>query len=648
MALIMKYAEIEWNNGTPGSAEFGDVYFSEGNGIEETLYVFLQQNGLPQRWQETGRFVIAETGFGTGLNFLVTVKTWLQSAPVDACLHFISIENHPVSPDDIARLAIQWPELGPYVDELLQAYPPPVPGMHLLELARGRIRLHLIFNEVESALEQISYKVDAWYLDGFAPSRNPEMWSGRVFELVGRNTAVGGSFATYTASGVVRRGLSEAGFVVEKSEGFGAKRDMLKGFIFEQRCYVVKKPWFAVPDFSYTNKDAVIIGAGLAGLAAAWSLIKRGWRITLIDRHAVIAAEASGNPAGLLMPRLTQDKALDSRFYVNAFVHAVHCLDGLQAASSNQFWFKSGNVLVDDADKLRNISESHQYPDDFIRYINSDDANDVTGINLNRDGLLFVNAGWVKVKQLCDAIKQECGNQLEFVQANVSDIKFNNGNWQIAGDKNDNIVTAECVVIANGAMARRFSVLEWLPVEAVRGQLTIIEQTNTSREIKCGISAERYITPAYEGRHIVGASYNLDNESSDLSAVDQEENIKGINRLIPTVLDQQSGLEGRVAFRAVSKDRVPLVGCVPDRDMFGQDYRGLHYGKHSRHYPAGTYVPGLYLSTAHGSRGLTSCFISGEMIAAMICAEPAPVEKDVVDYLNPARFIIRKLKRGRY
>ena len=644
----MKYAQIEWNNGTPSSTEFGDVYFSAGNGIEETLYVFLQQNELPQRWQQADRFVIAETGFGTGLNFLVTMKMWLQCAADDACLHFISIENHPVSPDDIARLARQWPQLGPYVDELLQIYPPPVPGMHLLELAKGRVRLHLIFNEVEYALEQINHKVDAWYLDGFAPARNPAMWSERVFELIGRNTLVGGSFATYTASGLVRRGLSKAGFVVQKSQGHGDKRDMLKGFIFEQRCYVVDKPWFATPVFSYNEKNAVIIGAGLSGLATAWALIKRGWKITLIDRHANIAEEASGNPAGLLMPRLTQDESLDSRFYINAYVHALQCLDRLQVDSAEQFWFRTGNVLVDDAAKLKNISESHQYPADFIRLINRDDAKQLAGVELNRDALLFVNAGWVKVKLLCDVIKRECGTRLEYVQANVSDITSINGKWKIAGENNATIMMTDCVVAANGSMARRFSVLEWLPLDAVRGQLTNIEQTHKSRNIKCGISADRYITPSYEGKHILGASYNMNDESLDLSSSDQEQNISSINRLISTEFEQQSDQTGRVAFRAVSKDRVPLVGCVPDKDRFELDYQDLHHGRHSRLYSAGTYMPGLYLTTAHGSRGLVSCFISAEIIASMICAEPAPVEKDIVDYLNPARFIIRRLKRGRF
>jgi len=643
----MKYAQLEWNNGTPYSPEFGDVYYSENSGIEETLHVFLRQNQLPQRWQQDERFVIAETGFGTGLNFIVTMKMWLQSTTDQACLHFISIEKHPVAPLDLSRLARQWPELEPYYAELIKLYPPPVPGMHLLEFAGGRIRLHLIFDEIDHALERINFKVDAWYLDGFAPSRNPAMWSDRVFELIARFTAVGGSFATYTASGAVRRGLTEAGFVVQKAAGFGNKRDMLCGFIFEQRCYVVDQPWYILPDFSSQDKHAAIIGAGLAGLAVAWALIKRGWKITLLDRHAGIAGEASGNPAGVLMPRLSRHESLDSRFYINAYVYAMHCLDDLQMAVDDPFWFKAGSVLVEQADKMKQMCDSHQFPEDFISYVDSDATKKVTGVDLNRDALFFAGAGWVNVKRLCNVVSRVCGDALTYRQAEVADIRFNHGAWQVIDQHNDTVLTTECIVLANGASARQFSVLQWLPVEPVRGQLTLAPQSDKSRNIKCAISAERYITPVYGGRHIVGASYRRCDQSAALSASEQQENINGINRLVPEMLDSHSELSGRVACRAVAIDRVPVAGAVPNAEAFEKDYRDLHHGKPAGHYPAGTYLPGLYLSTAHGSRGLASCFISGGLIAAMISGEPMPVDKDVVDYLSPARFIIRRLKRSR-
>ena len=643
----MKYAQIEWNNGTPRSAAFGDVYFSEHNGIEETRYVFLQQNELPQRWLETDRFVIAETGFGTGLNFLVTMRAWLQGAPVDAILHYISIENRPVSPGDIRKLAVHWPELASLVDELLYVYPPPLPGMHLLELAQGRVRLHLIFDEVATALEQINTRVDAWYLDGFAPSRNPEMWNARVYELIGRNTRVGGSFATYTAAGDVRRGLSGVGFVVQKCRGSGAKRDMLKGSMFEQRRYSLQKPWYHLPVVTHEHKNAVIIGAGLAGLSCAWSLVRRGWQVTLVDKHHEVAAGASGNPAGLLMPRLTREPGLDACFYANAYLYAIQCLDRLQASTSESFWFSTGNVTVDDEARLKQLAERYACEEAFIRYSGSETAGQVSGINIDHDTLLFVNAGWVRVKQLCEQLVQACGDRLEYVHANVTDIRRVNDSWQLCSDQQERLASTDCVVVANAAAARQFSLLQWLPLRSSRGQLTQVEQTGTSRSIRCGISAERYITPAYEGSHIVGASYSLDDASMQLSADDHRRNIDSINRLTGAGLQVNDAQAGRVAFRAVSEDRVPMVGCVADRERFEQDYRDLHHGRRDRLYPAGTYLPGLYVSTAHGSRGLASCFISAEVIASIIGDEPVPVSRDIVDYLNPARFLVRKLKRGR-
>ena len=226
----MKYAEIEWNKGTPRNTCYDDVYFSADNGLQETEFVFLKQNELPQRWRQADRFVIAETGFGTGLNLFATMKQWLQHAPAHAGLHYISIEHQPVAPSDIARLAGRWPELQPLVDELLLLYPPPVPGMHRLDLADGRVRLHLIFDDVEAALEQIDHKADAWFLDGFAPARNEAMWSRELMEQVFCHTLPGGSFATYTAAGWVRRNLQAAGFTIEKRPGFAGKRDMTIGW----------------------------------------------------------------------------------------------------------------------------------------------------------------------------------------------------------------------------------------------------------------------------------------------------------------------------------------------------------------------------------------------------------------------------------
>jgi len=641
----MKYAQIEWNNGKPYSAEFQDVFFSEDDGVGETRYVFLQQNQLPQRWQGQSRFVIAETGFGLGLNFIVTLKTWLETAAADACLHYISIENAPVSSADIRRLAERWPELQSCYAELLRQYPPPQPGMHLVEFAGGRIKLHLLFDDVDQALQKIDCQADAWYLDGFAPSRNPAMWSASVFERVARCTRVGGTFATYTAAGAVRRGLADAGFVVRKVQGYRGKREMLNGAIFDKRCYIDEQPWYRLPDFRYRQRRVAIVGAGLAGLTAAWALIKRGWEVILLDQGANIAEGASGNPAGLLMPRLSQQPGRDACFYINAFAHAVRCLDDLEATAVRRFWSKTGAVLVDRADRLQRMCSAYAFTEDFIRYVERDATRQVTGIALNSDVLFFVDAGWVDVKLLCATILKKCGHALSYRQCAVSELRLDHGQWTIIDDDNDAVLTAECVIVANAAGAGQLAQLRWLPVGPVRGQLTFALPTMTSSKIRCPISAERYITPAVRGRHVVGASYDPEARSPHLSHCDHRSNIDGINRLVPSLVDSCAELSGRVAFRAVSRDRVPVVGCVPDYAAFESQYHDLHHGRPAKGYTAGAYWPGLYVSTAHGSRGLASCFISGESIAAMVCSEPMPVARDIVDYLSPARFIIRRLKR---
>jgi tRNA 5-methylaminomethyl-2-thiouridine biosynthesis bifunctional protein len=319
----------------------------------------------------------------------------------------------------------------------------------------------------------------------------------------------------------------------------------------------------------------------------------------------------------------------------------------LQALSDQQFWFKTGNVLVDDATRLKNIVDSHQYPETYIRYLAGNEIDAVTGVDLHRDGLLFVSAGWVNVKLLCEVIRNECGNRLKFIHSDVSNIVFDHGRWLVSDDAGASVAVSECLVVANGWMAKTFTALDWLPIDSVRGQLTLLRTSGKSGNIQCGISADRYITPADKGWHVVGASYNLDDESVALSSTDQQENINRINQMIPGMFSQQTELAGRVSFRAVSEDRVPVVGCVPDADAFESDYHDLRHGKQAAHYPPATCLPGMYVTTAHGSRGLASCFISGEIIASLVCNEPVPVARDILDYLNPARFIIRRLKRGR-
>jgi tRNA 5-methylaminomethyl-2-thiouridine biosynthesis bifunctional protein len=324
-------AKLGWRQGVPYSDVFDDLYFAREGGLEESRYVFLENNDLPQRWKNYSRFTVAETGFGTGLNFLSTLALWSESAPDYAQLHYISAEKHPFTKTDLSLALEFWPYLSRYCKELLKVYPELVPGYHRRELANRRVTLTLLFGDALELYTQLRAEVDAWYLDGFAPSKNPQMWIPKLFQQIARLSHPGTTFSTFTAAGMVRRGLQEVGFEVSKFPGFGAKRDMLRGVMGDptqkQKAvnHLSDTPWYDVPAQPIqTGTNAIVVGAGLAGISAAHALARRNWTVAVFERHNQFAQEASGNLAGIAMPRLTADMSAEGRFYLAAFLHSIH------------------------------------------------------------------------------------------------------------------------------------------------------------------------------------------------------------------------------------------------------------------------------------------------------------------------------------
>ncbi|WP_138379255.1 tRNA (5-methylaminomethyl-2-thiouridine)(34)-methyltransferase MnmD [Luteithermobacter gelatinilyticus] len=223
--------DLEWQaEDTPASRRFRDIYFSPEDGLEESRYVFLDGIGTPDIWRGQRHFCIGETGFGTGLNFLNTVRLWHETSDAEARLTYISAEKYPLQKDDIRRALSRWPDLYTELSLLSEAYPGPVPGYHSLELPDRRVRLLLLVGDAAKMLAEVEGGlVDAWYLDGFAPSRNPDMWSPALFKEIGRLSAPNARLATFTAAGFVRRGLEDVGFEMHKHPGFGQKRECLRG-----------------------------------------------------------------------------------------------------------------------------------------------------------------------------------------------------------------------------------------------------------------------------------------------------------------------------------------------------------------------------------------------------------------------------------
>src|SRR6266581_1361309 len=298
-------------DGTPWSEEFGDVYHSAAGGPAQARHVFLAGNRLPERWAGRERFVILETGFGFGLNFLATWQAWRRDPARCGRLHFVSVEKHPFSLQDLRALHERYPELRQEAAELHARWPVLVPGGHRAELEGGRVVLTLFFADIK-VLRDLRLAADAIYLDGFAPAKNPDMWSAALLRAVSRLAATGATAATWSVASSVRHALEATGFAVEKWKGFGDKKEMLVARILKGNSSVEPK-----------QRRAIVVGAGLAGAAVCERLCARGWEVELIERHAGPAQEASGNHAGAFHPVVTPDDSVFARLTRAGFLYSL-------------------------------------------------------------------------------------------------------------------------------------------------------------------------------------------------------------------------------------------------------------------------------------------------------------------------------------
>lgn len=643
----MKQADLLWEQGQALSRQFNDVYFSRNKGISETAYVFLDQNYLPQRWQGKPYFVIGETGFGTGLNFFSTASRWLQESDKKACLHFISVEKFPLRLADLKQSLSCWPELDPMLSEFIPHYPPAVPGIHHIPLFKHRVILTLMLGDVEDMLSKISASVDAWYLDGFAPEKNPEMWTPTVFEQIARLSQKGTTFSTFTAVGRVRRALAEVGFEVEKVKGYGPKREMLRGVFTKPKAPTIKKPWFALSPSENCNKHAVVIGAGIAGVTTAWALAQRGWQIDLIDQRDEIAKEGSGMPQGIVMPRISLKETTESAFHAAAYLKTLRHLNAFKRDQSDFSWQQKGVLQLASTTRILNQVETGQFHPDFVKPVSPKEASALAGIDIKYKALYFPQAGWLKPRDLCHLLIQNAAGRITLhLNTAVRRLDFEKGQWRLKNEQSQLITSSAIVVLTNAARAMQFKQSHWLPLSVARGQISEIPATQQSQHLRCAICYEGYLLPENEGKHVIGATFIKGDAHTGLRQEEHLKNQAQLVRCFPELFDfKKSEFKGHAALRAITPDRMPLVGPVPDLDFYHKWYHDLQHGKAASNYPKARYLAGLYLNTGHGARGLSTSFLCAELITSQICNAPLPVPDDICQALHPARFLIRDLKK---
>jgi len=608
---------LDWQDGQPVSRRFGDVYFSRAGGLEEARHVFLAGNRLPERFAALapdGAFVVGETGFGTGLNFLCAWQLFQRSAPPGARLHFVSTELYPLRAEELDAALRLWPDLDAHRQGLMHQYRVPAPGWHRFAFDRGRVHLTLLVGDARHTLQRLQGHADAWFLDGFSPAKNPELWEPALLHTVAEHSRTGATAATYSCAAGVRRALAAAGFQAWKAPGFGVKREML--------CARLERA--GSPRRRPAQRRAVVIGGGLAGSAAADSLARRGWQTALVERHDRLAAEASGNPQGVLYARLSAHGTPLSRLVQDGYQYTLRLLRARLPCDGEQWSDCPVLQLAFDAQEARRQAAlgALGFPDDMLRAAAAEEASALAGLALACGGLVFPGGGWVHPSALCRELASHPGIAL-CSRRKALRLQRSADGWRVL-EAGTCIGEAPVVVVAAGVASGGFEQTSHLPLRVNRGQITLLPATRASAALRAVLCGESTVLPARAGLHSTGATFTRE-AGTEATAADNAENLAMLARLSPALYEALDGaaldsarLAGRAGLRCGSPDYLPLVGPLDES------------------------APGLLLSTAHGSRGLITAPLSGEALAAWLEDEPAPLPADLMQALLPGRFTPRR------
>ncbi|WP_122574798.1 bifunctional tRNA (5-methylaminomethyl-2-thiouridine)(34)-methyltransferase MnmD/FAD-dependent 5-carboxymethylaminomethyl-2-thiouridine(34) oxidoreductase MnmC [Pseudomonas viridiflava] len=657
---ITRHAQIDWDEqGNPHSRTFSDVYFSTESGLEETRHVFLVQNDLRRRFTELpedGRLIIGETGFGTGLNFLCAWQLFEECARPGARLQFVSVEKYPLSRDDLQRALALWPELAAFADPLLDQYVAVHEGFQRMVFDQGRITLTLLIGDALDMLPQLDGQIDAWFLDGFAPAKNPEMWTPELFAELARLSTTATTIGTFTSTGWVRRALNAAGFKMKRVPGIGHKWEVLRGTFIawpEEAVPVpAAKPWFARPPALHGERKALVIGAGLAGCATAESLANRGWQVSLLERHAAPALEASGNPQGVLYLKLSAHGTALSQLILSGFGHTRRLLERLQRGVD---WDGCGvlQLTFDDKEGKRQAQLAEAFPESLLHLLDQSAAEAHSGIRLASGGLFYPEGGWVHPPALCD-VQATHPNIRLMAHHEALELRQVDGQWQ-AWDNERLIDGAPVVVLAGAADIKQFPQSAELPLKRIRGQITRMPETEASMALSTVVCAEGYVAPARLGEHTLGASFDFNSVDLTPNLADHLGNLQMLEEISHDLVQRLEAadlppeqLQGRAAFRCTSPDYLPIVGPLADREAFMEAFAAL--GKDARQVPdvACPWLDGFYVNSGHGSRGLITAPLCAELLAAWLDNEPLPLPRSVAEACHPNRFALRGLIRGEH
>nr|WP_233410616.1 FAD-dependent 5-carboxymethylaminomethyl-2-thiouridine(34) oxidoreductase MnmC [Rugamonas sp. CCM 8940] len=561
----------------------------------------------------SGPHVVLDTDFGRGEHFFGLWAEW-QAAAERGALHYLAIAPTPPAAAEIpsAQLRALWPPL--------------VPGLHRILLDAGRVTLDLMIGPAEALLPQIEARVDAFHVPAVAADA-PAIPARALARLAVQGATLWAGAPDEAQAWALRA----AGFACAVAPGGATLPPDLCG-VYASRA--PQQPAPAAPE-----RRAIVIGAGVAGSAACERLCAHGWDVTLIERHAAPAQEASGNLAGIFMPLLSKDDNIPTRLSRSAFLFALRQwvrLGGVGSAFAGancgvlQLARDAGHAVVQ-----REVVEAWNYPTEYVRWLDAAAASARLGSATPHGGWLFEQGGWARPSSLCAALLDACGARLRRVfLSEALALQRVDGRWQVRDSGGALVAEAPTVVLATGAGARALAQSAPLPLQALRGQVTHLapERVPAQSLVVC---REAYITPPFEGVICAGATYDDDADPA-LRAASQRENMARLAEILPGVRVDDAPLAGRVGFRCAAPDRLPLAGALPDYPSAGRLERLRDVPRH----------PGLHCLLGYASRGIIWAPLMAELLVSQLEGLPLPLEANLAAALDPGRFLLKERRRS--
>ncbi len=583
-----------FDNGNLVSKKFDDIFFSKDNGFNESLYTFFKSIKLEEDLINKNGLVIAETGFGTGLNLLTLM--YLKEKLNSRCsIDFLSFEKYPLEKDIVSKAHEKFKNLSKYSKILLSKWPKRWPGIHSFFLDKYNISVQIHYGDIETTLPDLNFFANVWFLDGFSPSKNHKMWSEKLFIEISRLSASKAKLATFSSARIVKERLIKNSFLVKKQKGFSKKREMISA-IYKPKINFVSKQY----------NEIIIIGGGIAGASIAYQLSLQNKKHIVLEKDK-IASKASGNPAGIIVPFLTVNDTIASKLSVSCLADTRNLIEG------KNFLSHEGVVTLDYPERL-NIRNKKlrlmNLPKDLGEYFDYKNLKMISGIDSNLGGIFHESGAVIHPKKYCEFLLQ---NSEVKQYTNIIKISGRCGEWNII-DQNGNQFFGDHIVLCNGYELLNLTEklnINLKQMQMTSGQITYLNQSNVFKNLKIALNFGGYITPQINGKNILGASFDrlIDN---NVTIKRHKYNLNILPNVLKPLNMNFNNLKGRTSIRLATSDRLPLAGEL---------------------------IPGLSVFSALGSRGLTHASLLSKLVVNNITRRPMILNNRIIESIDPKRIL---------